>query len=111
MTNKKLGDFGIKNESTEFEKETQTLGQFVGQTLRISNVEQKKLGSYDGIIFSLVNPVKDSEGAEWNKIHTTKSSLVQAFQGVKFNDGDVLEVQVVGGKGSKGKDWYDLKDV
>jgi len=111
MTDVTMSSLGIKEESIEFEKETQTLGEFVGQKLRITGIEAKKLGSYDGVIFTLMDSVKDKQGDEWNKIHTTKSSIVSSFKDVQLKDGDVLTVKVVGGKGSKGKDWYDIKDI
>ena len=109
--NKKLGDFGIKTDNPEYEKETQTLGALVGQTLEIVDVESKKLGTYDGVIFTLAKAVVDGEGEEWDKVHTTKAAIVAGFKDCVFDEGDVLTVKVVGGKGSKGKDWYDIKDV
>lgn len=106
MTEKSLDDFGIKDKP-EFNKESQVLKEFVGQKLKITNLEFKKLGTYDGVVFTTQDEHKDSEGFEWNKIHTTSSRIRQKLKDVNL-DGDVLAVEVVSGKTANGT-WYDIK--
>lgn len=112
MSTKSLADFGI-TESSNPVKETQALSQFVGQSLAITGIEFKKLGTRDGVILTLQDQVKDVDGEEWDKIHTSKTSIIEKLKPVALNKGDILSVRVVGGKSktSGNRDWYDLKDA
>lgn len=87
-----------------------TLSKCNGQTLEIKSTDFKKLGSYNGVVFTLGKPI-NVEAKDWSEVHSTSNRVINKaqhdnFQGALKAGG--VTCKVVSGKTDKGT-WYDIE--
>lgn len=87
-----------------------TLSKCGGQTLIIKSTEFKKLGTYDGVVFTLEKTI-NVEGKDWGEVHSTSNRVVNKAQHDNFQG--ALKVGTVTAKVTSGKTnngtWYDIE--
>ncbi len=105
-TQKKLSDLGIPAQKYE----STPLSNVGGEKLLVKSVKFKELGQYDGVVMTLVNPVKVN-GVEWDQVHSSGSRVIKKLKSEEFQnalkDGSI-EMTVTSGSTGKGT-WYDVE--
>lgn len=105
-TQKKLSDLGLPAQ----EYESTSLSTVDGQKLIVKSIEFKELGTYDGVVLTLLEKV-EADGSKWDKVHSSSSRVVSKFKSDivqnALKDG-TLEMTVISGRTKRGT-WYDVE--